>query len=193
MRLVSDETYSKDGIELTQKLYSKAIQLAKNNCEKLYRIARFYRFDRERRHEFQALAFQLYTEAAKSKHVASLRELSEMHRKGIGCDVDLDKAFKYARYLAKSGDTWGQKTVAAHYLNGDGTLYDPEYATYWWKRAALKGDPWSAFQLGESYYLGEGASLNIKAASQWYQSAYTRGVTQAKDRLEQIKKIKKRS
>ena len=61
--------------------------------------------------------------------------LSDMHRKGLGVEVDEKKAFQYCLDAANFGDPNAQYNVGAMYMNGNGVEQDREKGTEWLTRS----------------------------------------------------------
>ena len=162
------------------------ISLHVYNAEMLYALATANRDRDDGDLDYDVYAFELYLESAKIGHKDAERHVCQMLYGGIGCNKNPNNSFKWAKRLASKGDTWGQNVLAVHYINEEGTSYNPEEAIYWWKRAAFTGDGFAAFQWLN--FTHQRIKRDLSSAEKWYRTAYERGNKSASVRLAELRK-----
>ena len=97
-------------------------------------------------------------------------DLSIMHHKGIGVEIDNDKAYEYARIAADSGDDEALKVLAYYHRYGIGCQKDLYVSRNYYKLLADKGSAFAQTRLGLYHLKGWGCTLSEKTAIEIFKS-----------------------
>lgn len=123
---------------------------------------------------------RLMLEAAAEGSVGANMTLSAAYRNGDGgFERDLPRAFAHMRAAAdraigeSAAVTWWE--LGMMYLDGIGTVADPEEAYRWVSRAAEAGNVNGMISRGVMLATGEGVAEDDAAARHWYQRAAESG------------------
>ena len=73
-------------------------------------------------------------------HVDAQGLLGYLYQKGLGVEIDYDKAKHWLELAASQGDTYSQVNLGILYADGLGVEQDYEKAKYWYEKAAEQGD-----------------------------------------------------
>lgn len=118
---------------------------------------------------------KLVIRAEEGEAISQLR-LARYYQAGArGFPQDPDKAYRWYRAAAKSGELEAQVQVAAMYLTGTGVRRSPTHAFTWFERAAERGHPEAAKALGEMYYQGVGTERDYDRAYTWFRQSAEAG------------------
>ena len=93
-----------------------------------------------------------------------------MHHKGIGVEIDNDKAYEYARIAADSGDDEALKVLAYYHRYGIGCQKDLYVSRNYYKLLADKGSAFAQTRLGLYHLKGWGCALSEKTAIEIFKS-----------------------
>ena len=135
--LVPNEPQSESkAIAYFKKAINSEYVYAYNNLGKIYENKKDYK-----------KAFKYFSFGAEKEESWACNKLAEYYRKGISCDIDMQKAFKYYNLATEVPlnilDHWAYYNLAKYfYLNGNhqsGTEQSRDKAIKYFKKAASKG------------------------------------------------------
>jgi TPR repeat protein len=143
----------------------------------------------------QAYQAKLYEEArdywensAADGNLSAAFNLGLLLSKGIGGDIDTERAVSLFRRVAESGLAIGEHNLALAYYSGNGIEQNMQQARIWWERAARQGHTQAQFNLGAMLWNGEGVEKDSNAAVKWFRKASDSGNLQARAFLDSILK-----
>jgi len=129
-------------------------------------------------------AFELYSQAAKTKMPVAINGKGVCYLKGRGTKQDFNKAAECFREAAEEGLPIAQANLADCYVYGNGVEQNYAIAKDWYEKAANQGYAPAAFNVGRLYYNGRpGIGLNYKKAAHWYKIAATLGLPEAQNSI----------
>ncbi|CAG8600963.1 2888_t:CDS:1 [Ambispora gerdemannii] len=103
--------------------------------------------------------------------------------RGIGTQIDNNKAFVYYKQAAEQGDAFSQYSTGLRYFLGYGVKTDRREAQFWYRKSAEAGYIHGQFQLGYFLTLGHDKKKNWPEANYWLNAAMAQGSTSALDIL----------
>jgi TPR repeat protein len=106
-----------------------------------------------------------------------------MYERGVGVNIDLQKAVKWYRKRAKSDYATAQTNLGLMYLNGTGVKQDAAIARLWFENASKKGAAKATNNLGVLFDRGAGVPENIKLAAELFRRAGFFGAMQRQKNL----------
>lgn len=80
------------------------------------------------------------TRAADAGNVEALKDLAEIHERGLGVPANPSEAASFMRRAAIAGDISAMQKMVEYYVNGTGVPQDYARAEMWAQLAAKKGD-----------------------------------------------------
>ena len=148
-------------------------------------------------------ALYLLEDEATRNNVLALADLGRMYDKGIGIDVDEDRAYElYSRGLkgflqlepiiedlilnktdkitektkafAMNQKVYVQYRIGKMYMYGQGTEKDPEEAVLWYEKAAKAGNQYAQYSYGSCFFYGNGVEQDYEKAKYWYECSYAK-------------------
>ena len=133
----------------------------------------------------QERATRLYWEAACGGVMAAKHRLAERYYKGIGIDVNYEKAYGWFERAVR-----GEKEYPFCYYRlgemcqqGIWIEKNLNQAITWYEKSAAEGYGKAALRLGEIYERGEGMFRDCARAVDWYRRAAELGKAEAMERL----------
>jgi len=129
------------------------------------------------------LAFDEWLPLAESNDPAAMRNLGHLYRRGLGVDMDFEKAMSWYMQAANMGFDRAQANVGSMYLKGQGAKQDYVKASEWFTKAARNGHTISQYNLGLLYEHGKGVEKSTSKALGWYNLAAKAGHPQALNKL----------
>jgi TPR repeat protein len=135
--------------------------------------------------EEAAEAVTLFAQAANAGHADAAYNLGVCFRRGIGVDVDRDKAHELYRAAAEKGHPSAQFALGSLLVE----LADEEslrQAARWYELAAAAGIPEAAFELASLYETGTGVQADLDKAIHFNTNAAQAGHTQARLALNRL-------
>ena len=113
-------------------------------------------------------ALQWYKKSAMENYKDAQYAIANMYFKGIGVDVDYEKAL----YYFKSSKTeYACFYVGYIYEKGLGVEQDYKTAIKWYEKSAQMGNSNSAYNLGVMHKMGQGTKVDFEKAISWYEKA----------------------
>ena len=98
-------------------------------------------------------------------------KLGSMFKKGLGTDIDMDKAIDYFKRSAKMNNTNAKRTLALEYLSGEYLELDIEKGLEMLTECADSGDTLSCYKLGKIYFKGEIVYKDLNMAEKYFLKA----------------------
>ena len=138
--------------------YEKLASL--NNEDAIFMLANHYQEDGN-----FVRAFSYLTRIINTTKPTYLRKIGYFFEKGLGVDVNKEKAFEFYLKSAKYGDYISQYNVAICYLNGVGVEKDPKKAFNFAYESAIQNYEKSLFLLANMYRIGTGCEKDLEKAS----------------------------
>ena len=108
---------------------------------------------------------------------------AEKHRKGIGVEKDLVRAFELYQIAYDRGFDGAEYRLAEAYRKGDGTERNPAKALQLYRESAESGNVGAVYRMAEMYRIGDGIEKDPEKAVQLYQRAVAVGNIGATYRL----------
>jgi serine/threonine-protein kinase len=131
-----------------------------------------------------AQAFYWYLKAAQQEFPDAQYRLGYMYEKGLGTDIDLQKAVQLYRSAADQGYPDAQNLLGILYATGsDGIANDDGQALAWYQKAANQGLAKAQKNLGDMYFFGRGVDRDYNQAAAWYAKAASQQFADAQYRL----------
>lgn len=141
-------------------------------------------------HQDYNKAYSLYEQAANLGNKQALFKLGRFNYTGLGREVDFVKAFSYFIRSAEQGNPNAQYYVGWYYEIGRGNIsIDLEKAHEWYEKSAKQNFPDSLYRLGELYFYGQGVNKDYLKSGEYFARAASLGIKEAKDFLDNAKKI----
>ncbi len=134
----------------------------------------------------EALAVELYSQAADLGNSAAMNNLGLMYEDGRGVAKDEAEAVRLFSQAADLGNSKAMTNLGRNYENGGGVAKDAAAAVRLYSQAADLGDSFAMYNLGWSYEHGDGVTKDLAKAQSYYQMAADRGDLDAKAALQQI-------
>lgn len=91
-------------------------------------------------------------------------ELGLRYYRGIGVDVDYEKARKFLESAVNSGIDGASYYLGVIYYNGKGTPTNHAKAKEYFEKAEASDNVFSSYYLGKLYYWGDGVEQNYEKA-----------------------------
>ncbi|MFR1842120.1 MAG: MobP3 family relaxase [Oscillospiraceae bacterium] len=164
----------------TDKDLSQAFQWYMKSAEKgqpyaSYSIAQMYNKgeyvskDENQAHEYykQALTGFLELESKDQADDNLYYKLGSMFKKGLGTDIDMDKAIDYFKRSAEMNNTNAKRTLALEYISGKHLELDIEKGLEMLTECADSGDTLSCYKLGKIYFKGEIVYKDLNMAEKY--------------------------
>ena len=98
-------------------------------------------------------------------------KLGSMFKKGLGTDIDMDKAIDYFKRSAELGNKNAKRVLALEYISGEHLEQDIEKGLAMLTECADSGDNISCYKLGKIYFKGEIILQDLKKAEKYLLSA----------------------
>jgi TPR repeat protein len=142
---------------------------ARGDVEAIHRLAELVRA------RAPAEARSLHRRAADRDHVASMRRLADMLRRGEGGERDPEGAIRWLEAAAEHGDRDAQFALGVAHAVGDGVPFDLAKAAAWSQRAAEAGHSAAKVNIGRFQMQGTGTTRDPASALRWLGSAFDDG------------------
>ena len=94
-------------------------------------------------------------------------KLGSMFKKGLGTDIDMDKAIDYFKRSAEMNNTNAKRTLALEYISGKHLELDIEKGLEMLTVCADRGDTLSCYKLGKIYFKGEIVYKDLNMAEKY--------------------------
>ena len=94
-------------------------------------------------------------------------KLGSMFKKGLGTDIDMDKAIDYFKRSAEMNNTNAKRTLALEYISGKHLELDIENGLEMLTECADSGDTLSCYKLGKIYFKGEIVYKDLNMAEKY--------------------------
>ena len=107
----------------------------------------------------------------------------DMYLKGLGGEIDYDKALKLFHQSAAGGNTYAENNIGFMYTYGLGVTKDYSQAFKWLNRAATQGNPEAQIGMGSLYKNGWGVRKDCYIAMTWYLRSVAHGNTDAMNNI----------
>ncbi|KAJ3223367.1 hypothetical protein HK099_001243 [Clydaea vesicula] len=124
-------------------------------------------------------AFEYFELSAIYNNVDSMLELAIMLKKGLGCEINVERSFHFFLKAADLGDSIGENKVAYCYLKGEGVIKDVKKAEQYFEKSAKKGQSDSQVQLALLFL----EQNKEKDALQYFKLAAEQGNSTAENEL----------
>lgn len=98
-------------------------------------------------------------------------KLGSMFKKGLGTDVDMDRAIDYFKRSAELGNKNAKRVLALEYISGEHLEQDIEKGLAMLTECADSGDNISCYKLGKIYFKDEIILQDLKKAEKYLLSA----------------------
>lgn len=98
-------------------------------------------------------------------------KLGTMFKKGLGTDIDMDRAIGYFKRSAELGNKNAKRVLALEYISGEHLEQDIEKGLAMLTECADSGDNISCYKLGKIYFKGEIILQDLKKAEKYLLSA----------------------
>ncbi|MGB5472100.1 MAG: tetratricopeptide repeat protein [Gammaproteobacteria bacterium] len=130
-------------------------------------------------HENETRFNRTLAEAEKGDR-ASQYELGHMYTKGVGVEIDYQKAVAAYEKAADQGYDKAAYKLGLIYSEGSGIPADMKTAFKWFRIAATGGYPAAQYNLGKMYAAGQGTGKDNALALEWLSKAVEGGFDQAR-------------
>lgn len=137
---------------------------------------------------YNAAFYWMSESASRGCHEAQLK-LGGYYEKGLGVDVDAEKAFKWYTISASQGNGEAQYNRAKCFDIGFGVEQDTSIAVRLYGEAAKMGVVKAMYRAGLCYEKGIGVEMEMARALEFYQMAAEQGNEKARKKLEVHQKI----
>ena len=94
-------------------------------------------------------------------------KLGSMFKKGLGTDIDMDRAIGYFKRSAELGNKNAKRVLALKYISGEHLEQDIEKGITMLTELAENGDTMSAYKLGKIYFKGEIVLQDLNKAEKY--------------------------
>ena len=98
-------------------------------------------------------------------------KLGSMFKKGLGTDIDMDKAIEYFKRSAEMNNINAKRTLALEYISGKHLELDIEKGLEILTECADSGDTLSCYKLGKMYFKGEIVYKDLNMAEKYFLKA----------------------
>lgn len=105
-------------------------------------------------------------------------KLGSMFKKGLGTDIDMDKAIDYFKRSAELGNKNAKRVLALEYISGEHLEQDIDKGLVMLTECAESGDAFACYKLGKIYFKGEIVLQNLDKAEKYLLSAENNEFTQ---------------
>ena len=164
--------------------FQKAVD--SGNPQAAYELAKLYssgngvEADAEKAQSLYQAALKGFLDSEKSRP-AVWREyrIAGMYEKGLGTDVNVQKAIRWYKTAADNGDGHAAYHLGHIYQDGQIAEQDFSAALKWFEKAADLGNKYAWYSLGCLYCDGKGIRQNFSKAAEWFQKAVDSGNPQA--------------
>lgn len=103
-------------------------------------------------------------EAMKANYIGAYHNMGNLYRKGLGVELNFEKAFELYLYAAERGHPEDQANVGFMYMRGDGVKKDYEKSRFWFEKAAAQNWASAYDKLGLLYLNGWGVKKDPERA-----------------------------
>ncbi|GBC04840.1 hypothetical protein RclHR1_00590026 [Rhizophagus clarus] len=155
----------------------KAFELYREAAFKGHNIAQhdvacMYKSGKEVVDKNHKLAFELFNKSAEGEYLNGINMLGECHYKGIGTNVNKQKAISYFQIAANLGNSNAQYNIAQMYMDGEIVDKDDQMAFEYFKKSAKGGGCTEGiFMVGYCYSNGIGTDVDKEYAFEFYKRA----------------------
>ena len=168
-----------------------ASQADEDNPHALYELATHHADPSNRFVPYnEALARDLYTQAARLGHAPSQCKLGDAYANGtLACPVDPRSSVAWFNKAANKGEGQAELALSGWYLTGaEGVLMQSDSEAYTWaRRAANKGIANAEYAVGHYSEVGIGTPVNLDEALRWYTRAAAKQHPRAIQRVQDLK------
>jgi TPR repeat protein len=173
------------------KQYKKAFKIAKNyakngNHSAQFKIATMYQYGKGVDRDLSK-AIHWYETAEKNGSTNAKYQLGHTYRAEDSVR-NMDKAIKYYKQAASSGDEKAELNLCLFYVYGEGVSKNVEKGLEYCRGAAKKGYARAMFELGVIYGKGEVISAQMDTAYGWFYLAKKYGDPKAVEDVRQFRK-----
>lgn len=105
-------------------------------------------------------------------------KLGTMFKKGLGTDIDMDRAIGYFKRSAELGNKNAKRVLAFEYISGEHLEQDIEKGLDMLTKCADSGDTFACYKLGKVYFKGEIVLQDLDKADKYLLSAENNEFTQ---------------
>ncbi|GBB84158.1 hypothetical protein RclHR1_01080014 [Rhizophagus clarus] len=131
------------------------------------------------------LAFKLSKKLAE-ECASGMKNLGYCYEKGIGTDINEQKAFELYQKSADLGNSIGIKNLGQCYYEGIGTDTDKQKAFELYQKAANLGNDTAQYNIAIMYEYGNGVKKDINQAIYWYKKSAEQEYQCAKIKLKKL-------
>ena len=142
---------------------------ASYSIAQMYNKGEYVSKDENQAHEYykQALTGFLELESKDQADDNLYYKLGSMFKKGLGTDIDMDKAIDYFKRSAEMNNTNAKRTLALEYISGKHLELDIEKGLEMLTVCADRGDTLSCYKLGKIYFKGEIVYKDLNMAEKY--------------------------
>ena len=142
---------------------------ASYSIAQMYNKGEYVSKDENQAHEYykQALTGFLELESKDQADDNLYYKLGSMFKKGLGTDIDMDKAIDYFKRSAEMNNTNAKRTLALEYISGKHLELDIEKGLEMLTECADSGDTLSCYKLGKIYFKGEIVYKDLNMAEKY--------------------------
>ena len=146
---------------------------ASYSIAQMYNKGEYVSKDENQAHEYykQALTGFLELESKDQADDNLYYKLGSMFKKGLGTDIDMDKAIDYFKRSAEMNNTNAKRTLALEYISGKHLELDIEKGLEMLTECADRGDTLSCYKLGKIYFKGEIVYKDLNMAEKYFLKA----------------------
>lgn len=146
---------------------------ASYSIAQMYNKGEYVSKDENQAHEYykQALTGFLELESKDQADDNLYYKLGSMFKKGLGTDIDMDKAIDYFKRSAEMNNTNAKRTLALEYISGKHLELDIEKGLEMLTECADSGDTLSCYKLGKIYFKGEIVYKDLNMAEKYFLKA----------------------
>lgn len=105
-------------------------------------------------------------------------KLGTMFKRGLGTDIDVDRAIDYFKRSAELGNKNAKRVLALEYISGEHLEQDIEKGLDMLTECADSGDTFACYKLGKVYFKGEIVLQDLDKADKYLLSAENNEFTQ---------------
>lgn len=170
-------TYASNGGEENLKkayeLYNKAAELGSTDA--MLQLGLLLRDGNEVVARNDKASTQWFMKLADKGEAAGLHNVGVAYYKGLGVELNKEKAYHYFLQSAEKGLLQSQVLVSGLLYNGDGVNKDLAASFEWALKAAEQGDLDSQNNVGLAYENGDGVEKDPKQSFIWFKKAADNG------------------
>ena len=163
----------KENLTKAYELYNKAAELGSTDA--MLQLGLLLREGNEVVARNDKASTQWFMKLADKGEAAGLHNVGVAYYKGLGVELDKEKAYHYFLQSAEKGLLQSQVLVAGLLHNGDGVNKDLVASFRWMLKAAEQGDLDSQNNVGLAYENGEGVDKDPKKSFIWFKKAADNG------------------